>query len=73
MRFPIRRSAVHAGAEDGAQRRIDGAEQERAAEPHALEPLADDARLQRLDVDRDVGQLGHRRDRVARRAATRAR
>ena len=37
--------AVHAGAEDGAQRRIDGAEQERAAEPHALEPLADDARL----------------------------
>ena len=27
---------------------------------HALEPMADDARREALDVDRDVGQLGHR-------------
>ena len=43
------------------ERRIDGAQQERAREPDALERLADDARRERLEVDGDVGQLGHGR------------
>jgi len=42
-------------------RRIDRAKQERAREPHALEGRAHDPRLERLDVDGDVGQLRHPR------------
>ena len=41
-------------------RRIDGAQDERAEELHALEALADDVPRQRLDVDDDVGQFGQR-------------
>ena len=41
-------------------RRIDRAQDERAGQPHALERLADNAGAQGLEVDGDVGQLGHR-------------
>ena len=44
---------------DGLERRIDGAQQERAREPDAFERPVQDARLERLEVDGDVGQLGH--------------
>jgi hypothetical protein len=46
-------------AGDGRGRRIDGAQQERARDPDALEPRAIDARPQRLDVDGDVRKLRH--------------
>jgi hypothetical protein len=52
--------AGHAAIGRFGERRIDRAEQERARETHALERFAEDARLERLDVDRDVGKLGHR-------------
>ena len=42
-----------------AQRRNRRAQQKRCAKAHAFEALADNARLQRDDVCRDVGQFGH--------------
>ena len=51
------------------RRRIDSAQHERARDPDALERLADGQRAQPLDVDGDVGQLGHA-PRVARRAVS---
>src|SRR5882672_12520123 len=42
-----------------AQWRVDGAQQRRADDAGALERLADDARRQCLEVNRDVGQLRH--------------
>ena len=47
-------------AGDGAQRGIDGAQQERREQARALEGDADDATLERLEIDGDVGQLGQR-------------
>ena len=41
------------------ERRVHGAQEERAGQAHALERLVQDASLQRLDVEGDVGQLGH--------------
>ena len=41
------------------ERRRHGTQQERTREPNARERLADDSRPQRLDVNGDVGQLGH--------------
>jgi probable phosphoglycerate mutase len=38
---------------------IERAQEEGAGQPDPLEPRAPDARLQGLDVDRNVGQLGH--------------
>ena len=43
----------------GADGRLGGPEQERAPEPDRLERRAAHPRLDRLDVDRDVRQLGH--------------
>ena len=42
------------------RRRRHRAQHERARDPDPLERLADDQRAQALDVDRDVGELGHR-------------
>ena len=44
---------------DGRKRRIDRAQQKGGGQPHALEPLAQNARLKRCDVGRDVGQFRH--------------
>ena len=41
------------------QRRVDGAQQGWADDAGALERLANDARLQRFEVDRDVGKFRH--------------
>ena len=52
--------AAHAAddlAVSGVERRIDGAQDERAEEPDPLEAPADDVRGQRFDVDDDVGQF----------------
>ena len=46
-------------AVDGGERRLDRAQQERARQPHLVERLADHAVGDALDVDGDVGQLGH--------------
>ena len=43
------------------QRRLEGAQQERVRDARGLEHLAAHALLERLDVDGDVGKLGHRR------------
>jgi hypothetical protein len=43
-------------------RRLHGAQQERARQTHTLKRLILDALLQRLDVEGDVGQLGHDRE-----------
>ena len=40
-------------------RRIEGADEERAGEPDALEPLTDDARLKRMQVQLDVWKFRH--------------
>jgi hypothetical protein len=44
---------------DASDRRVGGAQQERMADPHARQLPAEDARLQGLDIDRDVRQFGH--------------
>src|SRR5207244_2362898 len=41
------------------ERWIDGPEQEGAREAHTIQPRPGDARLEGLDVDRDIGQLRH--------------
>ena len=54
--------ATNAGdglADNRLERRIDGAEHERTAHHDAVEWMTDDARVQRLQVDDDVGQFGH--------------
>ena len=51
--------ATHGLAADGGEGRVDGAQHEGAGEPDALEPGAEDARPQRLDVDGDVRELRH--------------
>lgn len=43
------------------ERRIDRAQDERAGEAHALQDAVDDTRLEGLEIDRDIGQLGHGR------------
>ena len=50
------------------RRRVDRAEEERAREPQAAEQPAGDPLPQALDVDDDVGQLGHARPIVPCRA-----
>jgi hypothetical protein len=40
-------------------RRIDGAEDERAVEREPLEAAADDVARQRLEIDDDVGKFGN--------------
>ncbi len=49
----------HPPALGGRDGRLHRAQEERAPEPHALERLRQDAGLQALEVDGDVGQLGH--------------
>ena len=46
-------------AVDRVDRRIDGAEDERAVEDEPLEAAADDVARQRLEVDDDVGKFGN--------------
>ena len=41
------------------ERRVHGAQEERAGQTHALERPIQDAPFQRLEVERDVGQLRH--------------
>src|SRR5215831_18029323 len=43
----------------GGDGRLERADHEGAGQPHALERGAADARVERLDVDGDVGQLRH--------------
>ncbi len=45
---------------DGRDRRRDRAQQERMADAHALEAMADDLGVEPLEIDADVGQFGHR-------------
>jgi hypothetical protein len=51
--------AADVPAQGGGERRVHGAQQERAGQAHALERPILDTSLQRLDVQRDVGQLRH--------------
>ncbi len=51
--------AQHATSLGARQRRRDGAQEKRAAEPDRLEPLPDDARLERREIGEDVRQLRH--------------
>jgi hypothetical protein len=41
------------------KRRRGSSEQKRTCHPDAFEPLIQDARLERLEVDSDVGKFGH--------------
>src|SRR5262249_57026327 len=41
------------------QGRVEGADEEGVGNPHPLQGLADDTTAEALDVDDDVGQLGH--------------
>src|SRR3972149_4641891 len=45
----------------GRYRRVEGAEDDRAPDPDALEDVAYGHAAQRFEVRLDVGQLGHRR------------
>ena len=60
MRLPSRSHVDDAPALGVADRRHGRAQHERVEQHDALEHLADDARRERLAVDDDVGQLGHR-------------
>ena len=60
MRLPRRETPITSRPPRVGERRVDGAEHERAGQAHALEPGPADARVERFDVDGDVGQLGHR-------------
>ena len=54
--------ALEAGdirANRGLDWRINRPEQKRAGDPHALEPLAQQARAERVKIELDVGILGH--------------
>ena len=53
---------AHAPAVYRGDRRVDRAQEEGADQTRALERLILDAPLQRLDVERNVGQLGHTRN-----------
>ena len=53
------RDPDHVAPTGVGERRVDGAEHERAGQAHALEPGPADARVERFDVDGDVGQLRH--------------
>ena len=53
------RDPDHVAPAGVGERRVDGAEHERAGQAHALEPGPADARVERFDVDGDVGQLRH--------------
>jgi len=53
------RKLLDAPAHEFAQRRIDAAQQKRAGKLGLVEHLALDARPQPLEVNRNVGQLGH--------------
>ena len=68
MRLPMRRISRTAFPRR-IERRIEGPEQEGAVDPSPFETLADDALFERLDVDRDVRQLGH--EEASRRASSR--
>ena len=48
--------------DDGGDRWIDGAQEERAREAHRLERLAENARREALEVQLDVGVLRHDRE-----------
>ncbi len=57
---------------DTGQRRLRGAQQERARQPHPLQRLADDACFKRAEISRNIGQFGHVYQ-LARRACNLAR
>ena len=48
-------------AEDGVDRRVEGAEEKRIGEPDLRQRLADDAGAEAVDVGDDVGKFGHGR------------
>ena len=58
-RLPSRRSATTVRPCACVDRRIERADQERAGEPDAIEPLTDDARSQRVQVQLDVRKFRH--------------
>ena len=59
IRFPRRWSVCTVLSDDGVDRRIVGADDEGVANPDRLDPLPDHARRERVEVELDVGQLGH--------------
>ena len=59
MRLPRRRTPATRAPVGRSRRRVDRAQQERARDPQALERRAREPPLEALDVDRDVGELGH--------------
>jgi hypothetical protein len=61
--------AVDGMTDDFSDRRIEAADDEGIANPNALNPLTDYARSQRMQIQLDIGELGHTRD-VPRRPLT---
>ena len=52
----------------GLERRIRRAQHERAGHANVLERLTDDRRFQEIEVNREVGKLGHAAPIIARRS-----
>ena len=60
IRLPMRLSSRTRFPSADAQRRLERPQQEWTVDANRSQHLADDPPLERLDVDGDVGQLGHR-------------
>ena len=52
--------AAHDATDDRIERRLDAAQGEHVEDRVPGQRLADDPPLERFNVDRDVGELGHR-------------
>jgi hypothetical protein len=64
LRFHDNALAEPVEVDDGSpfhrrERRIDGAKKKRRGEPHAFDAVSDDTRAQRVEIQQDVGELGH--------------
>ena len=59
IRLPSRSHAGDDGVGDGRERRLDAAHEERRGDLHAVESAPDDARGERVEVERDIGKLRH--------------
>jgi hypothetical protein len=51
--------APHGPSNDLGDGRVHGAEDKRARAAQGLEGLSDDARVERLEIDDDIGELRH--------------
>ena len=56
--------ASNRATDDRRQRRIDRAKEKRTGQPYGGDAVTDDPRLQRVEVQKDVRELGHDDDRI---------